>query len=408
MNVSQFTPANAKIPEEALALMTLTELKKLIAEHGGTINPVAKREELYKFARRLVKDKLVQNDNENTVTNSLTRNTTYENASKPIGEVIAEELPKTFGTPATIVEITNTINPATAPSLGLTGIPDNALGLFGKAKQDLHEVIVLRPILKSFKLTPQNRQRISLYHSQLESNLLENYEGAIQQTLKVILANSTRKDIQRIQTVFTPERLVRFKAALLDIFVKSPVYANKIFDTLLWDILAREDVPGEVIDSILTRMQNAPFKTLDLMQTLSSSFTETITDLRKQKLIAGFRGLNTLKARVLATMVLAGLGGIVYLIIFWNASSPQGFVYVINHTLLPEVMQSEFMKEFQIFQEAVSKRVSESSIGETLKPVGEQLKTSYASLTDPVRPKSFFNTIRSAFSTKPTNSGELR
>jgi hypothetical protein len=414
INVSQFADATAKIPESTLALMTATELKKLLGDHGETINPTAKREELYKQARRAVKDKLIQNENEQTLKTNFTQNTTFENASAPSSIVKGESgelFHETFGSPATIVEITTSINPTTASELELKGIPDNALGLFEKAKQDLHEAIVMRPLLKSFKLTPQNKQRISLYSTPVERSLMEAYEGAIQKTLKVILANSTRADIKQIQTLFTPDRLVRFKASLLYIFSKSPEYANKIFDTLVWDILTRPTIPPEVIDSIITRMQTAPFKTLDLIQSLSVEYIASTSRLREQEVIAGFRGFNTFRARVLSTMVLAGLGGIAYFIIFSYASSPTGFVWYINNNILYDPtnpIKTDFRIEYELFKDAVSKYISEGSIGETLKPVGEQVKASYKSFTESVRPKSFFNRLSSIFSSKPTNAGELR
>lgn len=412
VNLARLMKPNAKLTESELATMSLADLKKLIAVYKQPIPANAKRENVYRIARRLVKDKLIQNSAENAAVElSLLRrpntNTTLRNENDMSrGEEYAEH--NVLPTEKEILEITKTITPANAPKLGITPQPDNALGLFDQVSKNLHEVLVLRPILKSFSLTPQNRQRIATFTDIRDQEFLLQYEKEIRQTLQVILSTASRSDVKRILQAFTPERLVRFKANLLYAFQEDPSTAKKILDAVLIDIVTRSDLNAGVIEEITTSLATDYSKTLDLIQKRSGKLTNIEEDLKRETAAQILRGKSMFKSRTMSALIVGGLGGLAMLIVYYYSGSPQGLAWELRTRIVPTILESEVLHELALLPQAAQQKLSESAIGPTLQSIGETVKSEYASFTEPVRNKPWWQKLSSAFSTNPPNSEELR
>lgn len=342
--------------------------------------------------------------------------TITKETGQPISVALAESSTKvkemteqTLGTAKQATETYKQVTPQKAKELGLNGVPDNANTL---SIRTLLANYTIHPIVKIMKVTPKNRREFLKSTIGVTNKNITGFEESALDTLKVILENTSRREVVEMATVFTPQRMRRFKNALFNVFVTNPHDAKKVLDIFFSDILARRHFSPGSIDSLITAMQIEPSKALDIIRSESSKISTVQSELSTQKEIAEAKGMGWFRARTFYVLLLAGLGAIPLFIMFWNGIyTPESFVFHLRQHYAQGSLNgsvqlpfSEILNEGRVFFDALTLRMMEvheqiagTNVGRSVAEQTQTLKgvasAKYQEFTEPARPLTVYERL---------------
>jgi CHASE3 domain sensor protein len=424
----------SKVPEAYLvSARAPTKLKDIITSHGGEIPASTKIDDLRKAAKELLESQglLVKSVStpvdasalapalvpEPTPSTNLVKSieeTTGQLVTTAIAESsnqVKEMVEETFGTTAETIKTYKQITPQKAKQLGLNGVPDNANTF---SLRTLITQYTIRPIVEKIKITKANRELLK--NGNVSNVNITNFEESALDALKVVLENTSRREVVEMATVFTPQRMRRFKMALFNVFMINPRMAKEILDIFFTDILARRRFSPGSIDSLITAMQIKPEDAMDKLVSESQKITNAERELINQKSLAEAKGMGWFRARTFYILLLGGLGAIPLFIMFWNGIyTPESFVFWMRQhyaqgslngsvTLPFSGILNEILNEGRVFFDALTLRMMEvheqiagSNVGRSVAEQTQTLKrvasAKYQEFTEPARPLTVYERL---------------
>jgi hypothetical protein len=178
-------------------------------------------------------------------------------------------------------------------------------------------------LTESFKLGASNIARFEVVARNIVSGAnavgaLPKYNIFAERSIKTILEHATYGQVSKLCSVFTPERTVAFKTALVRVFQTNPVDAALVLDTMLLHVIPNSKYNIEVIDALINTMKTNPGKAVDELLKINGLITADAIKTVGASAAAYHKGMGWFKSKAYFSLLAAGLGSSVLFLANYN------------------------------------------------------------------------------------------
>ena len=147
---------------------------------------------------------------------------------------------------------------------------------------------------------------------------LPKYNVFAETSIRTILEHATYDQVSRLCSVFTPERTLAFKIALVRVFQTNPVDAALVLDTMLLHVIPHSKYNVELIDALIYTMKTNPGKAIDELLKINGLITADAIKTVGASAAAYHKGMGWFKSKAYFSLLAAGLGSSVLFLANYN------------------------------------------------------------------------------------------
>ena len=164
-----------------------------------------------------------------------------------------------------------------------------------------------------------------------EAQAMKKYNTLVSDGLKIILEHTTKRDIDKLLKVFTPQRMINFKAAMVTMFSRSPSDAATIFNLMVTHIIPNNNYDEKLIDSLIIQIRLHPADAVEEIRKLAASIIAEEVKTLAAKIQAAEKGKGWFKMKTFYTLLLAGGGCVVlFLANYMNTPDLKSFAIAVG------------------------------------------------------------------------------
>jgi len=196
----------------------------------------------------------------------------------------------------------------------------------------------LRRLKTMLKISPANIERFGVFARDLAEQpmAIAKYNELVETGLKLILENATRVQINKLITVFTPQRLIEFKTAMTGVFSHSIQDATTVLNIMVTQVIPGSKYNAQLIDALIFEMRAHPQNAVTALQTMTKQVLGEEIKTLAASAQALEKGMGWFKSKTYYTLLLGGGGASV--------------LFLANLANIPDL---------KIFSEKVSDKVSD-------------------------------------------------
>jgi hypothetical protein len=178
-------------------------------------------------------------------------------------------------------------------------------------------------LTESFKLGASNIARFEIVARNIVSGAnavgaLPKYNLFAERSIITILEHATYGQVSKLCSVFTPERTVAFKTALVRVFQTNPVDAGLVLDTMLLHVIPNSKYNVELIDALINVMKTNPGRAVDELLKINGLITADAIKTVGASAAAYHKGMGWFKSKAYFSLLAAGLGSSVLFLANYN------------------------------------------------------------------------------------------
>lgn len=220
----------------------------------------------------------------------------------------------------------------------------------------------------------------------LEGRSIAAYNEFIEESLKVILEHASYKQVGKLITVFTPQRLIEFKEAMTSLFSYSHTHATRVLNIMLTKIIPGSKYNEALIDGLIQIMRNNPSEALAEINKLAAQVMaqEIITGAATSQ--AAAKGAGWFKIKSYYSLLLAGGGAsVLFLANLANTPDLKTFSEKVSdkgEDLKRQLEQNPSYKEMQEISRKIRERILVDILGQVPPPPAEPAEPKREEWTD--------------------------
>jgi len=210
---------------------------------------------------------------------------------------------------------------------------DSAVGLLGQVKAFTPYGRALANLSTNLRVAKKNVDafRILAINIADEVPAMTTYNKLVDEGLTVILENANKKDVERLLKVFTPQRLIEFKAAMVTMFSRSVIDATTIFNLMVTYIIPRAKYNEKLIDSLISQIRLHPDGAVEEFQKLAGLITGEEVKTLAAAAQAAAKGMGWFKSKTFYTLLLGGGGcTVLFLANYMNTPDLKSFSLAVG------------------------------------------------------------------------------
>jgi hypothetical protein len=142
----------------------------------------------------------------------------------------------------------------------------------------------------------------------LEGRSIAAYNEFVENGLKVILENASGKQVAKLITVFTPQRLIEFKSAMASVFSYSHMHASQILNIMVTKIIPGSKYNEALIDALIQIMRSNPANALAETNKLAAGIIAEEIKTGAAAAQAAAKGTGWFKIKSYYSLLIAGGG----------------------------------------------------------------------------------------------------
>jgi len=198
-----------------------------------------------------------------------------------------------------------------------------ALSLFEYIKGFTPYGRAMSTLTESFTLGASNIARFEVVARNIVSGAnavgaLPKYNLFAERSIRTILEHATYGQVSKLCSVFTPERTVAFKTALVRVFQTNPVDAALVLDTMLLHVIPNSKYNIELIDALINVMKTNPGRAVDELLKINGLITADAIKTVGASAAAYHKGMGWFKSKAYFSLLAAGLGSSVLFLANYN------------------------------------------------------------------------------------------
>ena len=198
-----------------------------------------------------------------------------------------------------------------------------ALSLFEYIKGFTPYGRAMSTLTESFTLGASNIARFEVVARNIVSGAnavgaLPKYNLFAERSIRTILEHATYGQVSKLCSVFTPERTVAFKTALVRVFQTNPVDAALVLDTMLLHVIPNSKYNVELIDALINVMKTNPGRAVDELLKINGLITADAIKTVGASAAAYHKGMGWFKSKAYFSLLAAGLGSSVLFLANYN------------------------------------------------------------------------------------------
>jgi len=217
-----------------------------------------------------------------------------------------------------------------------------------------------------------------------ETRAMKKYNELVTDGLKIILENATKTEINKLLKVFTPQRLIEFKAAMVTMFSRSITDATTIFNLMVTSIIPRAKYDEKLIDSLILQIRLHPSGAVEEFRKVAGLVTAEEVKTLAARSQASEKGMGWFKMKTFYTLLLAGGGCIVlFLANYMNTPDLRSFALAVGDKKEELFMMLEQNPDYKRVV-SVGNSIRDSILVNILK----QVPAEHVEPVEPVEPKA--------------------